>query len=79
MGVGDQPHASADLSPEKIPVFIAQPQGLYDQEVSPRYPSNRTLGSLHFLPGVEPRFIGLVGHSLINTPFTLSRLLPQEL
>jgi len=77
MVVGGRHHASADLRPEKRPVLIVQPQGLYDQGSSPRGPLKRTLGFLHFLPGVEPRLIGLAGLNLINIPITLSRFLPQ--
>jgi hypothetical protein len=76
MGVGGQRQESADLRPEKRPVPIVQeamfnlvPQELYDQGSSPREPLNRTLGSLHFLPGVEPRFIRLTGRSIINIPW----------
>ena len=64
---------------KRDPYSLYSPKGFTTREAAPRGPLKRTLGSLHFLPGVEPRFIGLAGRSLINIPIALPRFLPQEL
>jgi len=42
--VGGQHYASADLRPEKRPVLIVQPEGLYDQGSSPPWSIEENAG-----------------------------------